>query len=68
MWKIQESKACEISNRLAWFKMHLSYAFKAMFGPRMRYQVVIRISSEASDDAPILALDALKRAYQETRT
>lgn len=67
MWDVSVSEASRIRTRIAWFRTYLKYAAKALFGPPMRYQVVIRVSGDASDDAVVMALDTLKKAYQETK-
>ena len=66
MWDIEEVEASSARNRWAWFKMYLRYAVKALFGPSMRYQVVIRVNSTASSDDVIMALEACKKAYIAT--
>lgn len=66
MWDIEEVEAGSIKNRWAWFKMYLGYAVKALFGPPMRYQVVIRVNSSADSQAVIMALDACKKSYIAT--
>jgi hypothetical protein len=66
MWEIEEVDAGSVRHRLAWFKMYLRYAVKSLFGPPMRYQVVIRVNSSGSSDDVIMALDACKDAYIAT--
>ena len=66
MWDIEEVDASSLQKRLAWFKMYLGYAVKALFGPPMRYQVVIRVNSTGSSEDVIMALEACKKAYIAT--
>ncbi len=66
MLDVSYSEAGSLSKRLSWFNMYLRYAFKSLFGQRMRYQVVIRVSAEGDSKSVVMALDALKAAYLET--
>lgn len=45
---------------LAW--MYAKLAIKSLFGPKVRYQVVLRVRGKRDD--VVLALDALKKAYE----